>query len=244
MLGHDIVTEADAVRSVVSLTGQLASVDEDLTGRENLILLGRLLGFSGPTAKARADELLDAFGLDRGRRQAREELLRRHAAEAGHRREHRRHAAADVPRRAHDRPRPALAQPGVGHHPRARRRGHHDPALHPVPRRGRPARRGHRRDRPRQGDRRGHARRSSRRRSASARCTCGCSTRSSGPRPSGCSRASSATVHLEADPAALSASVRRRRPRRRGDRRADRARASRSPTSRSASRASTRSSSR
>ena len=44
VLGHDIVTEADAVRGAVSLTGQLASVDEDLTGRENLILLGRLLG--------------------------------------------------------------------------------------------------------------------------------------------------------------------------------------------------------
>jgi ABC-2 type transport system ATP-binding protein len=63
VLGHDIVAEADAVRSVVSLTGQLASVDEDLTGRENLILLGRLLGLKRPHAKARADELLDAFGL-------------------------------------------------------------------------------------------------------------------------------------------------------------------------------------
>src|SRR3712207_8326922 len=45
VLGHDIVREADAVRGLVSLTGQLASVDDDLTGRENLILLGRLLGF-------------------------------------------------------------------------------------------------------------------------------------------------------------------------------------------------------
>ncbi len=63
VLGHDIVTEADAVRSAVSLTGQLASVDEDLTGRENLILLARLLGLKRPQAKARAGELLDAFGL-------------------------------------------------------------------------------------------------------------------------------------------------------------------------------------
>jgi ABC-2 type transport system ATP-binding protein len=39
--GHDIVKESDAVRAAVSLTGQLASVDDDLTGRENLILLGR-----------------------------------------------------------------------------------------------------------------------------------------------------------------------------------------------------------
>jgi len=63
VLGHDIVEEADAVRAVVSLTGQLASVDEDLTGRENLILLGRLLGLGRPAAKDRASELLDAFGL-------------------------------------------------------------------------------------------------------------------------------------------------------------------------------------
>ncbi len=63
VLGHDIVKEADAVRSAVSLTGQLASVDEDLTGRENLILVGRLLGLKRPEAKARATELLDAFGL-------------------------------------------------------------------------------------------------------------------------------------------------------------------------------------
>jgi ABC-2 type transport system ATP-binding protein len=63
VLGHDIVSEADAVRSVVSLTGQLASVDEELTGRENLILLARLLGFKRAQAKARAAELLEAFGL-------------------------------------------------------------------------------------------------------------------------------------------------------------------------------------
>ena len=63
VLGHDIVADADAVRGLVSLTGQLASVDEDLTGRENLILLGLLLGLKRPAAKGRADELLDAFGL-------------------------------------------------------------------------------------------------------------------------------------------------------------------------------------
>ncbi|MGH8969919.1 MAG: ATP-binding cassette domain-containing protein [Actinomycetes bacterium] len=63
VMGHDIVAESDAVRGLVSLTGQLASVDEDLSGRENLILLGRLLGLKRPEAKARAAELLDAFGL-------------------------------------------------------------------------------------------------------------------------------------------------------------------------------------
>jgi ABC-2 type transport system ATP-binding protein len=63
VLGHDIVREGDAVRGLVSLTGQLASVDEDLTGSENLILIGRLLGLRRSAAKARAVELLDAFGL-------------------------------------------------------------------------------------------------------------------------------------------------------------------------------------
>jgi ABC-2 type transport system ATP-binding protein len=63
VLGHDIVAEADAVRRAVSLTGQLASVDEDLTGRENLILLGLLLGLRRRDAKVRAQELLEAFGL-------------------------------------------------------------------------------------------------------------------------------------------------------------------------------------
>jgi ABC-2 type transport system ATP-binding protein len=63
VLGHDIVEEADAVRGAVSLTGQLASVDEDLTGRENLVMLGRLLGLRRPAARDRAAELLEAFGL-------------------------------------------------------------------------------------------------------------------------------------------------------------------------------------
>ncbi len=64
VLGHDIVENDAQVRRAVSLTGQLASVDEDLTGRENLILLGRLLGLGRPAAKSRAAELLGAFGLD------------------------------------------------------------------------------------------------------------------------------------------------------------------------------------
>ena len=63
VLGHDIVKEADTVRGLISLTGQMASVDEDLTGRENLILLGRLLGLKRDAAKTRSNELLEAFGL-------------------------------------------------------------------------------------------------------------------------------------------------------------------------------------
>ncbi len=63
VFGHDVVTGADAVRGMVSLTGQFASVDEELSGRENLVLLGRLLGLSRSAAREREAELLDAFGL-------------------------------------------------------------------------------------------------------------------------------------------------------------------------------------
>ena len=63
VFGHDVVAQADAVRSRVSLTGQYASVDEDLTGAENLVLLARLLGYSRPQARDRAAQLLAAFGL-------------------------------------------------------------------------------------------------------------------------------------------------------------------------------------
>ncbi|MGI5196433.1 ATP-binding cassette domain-containing protein [Streptomyces sp. CA-288835] len=63
VFGHDVVREADAVRSRVSLTGQYASVDEDLTGTENLVLLGRLTGHSKKASYDRAAQLLAAFGL-------------------------------------------------------------------------------------------------------------------------------------------------------------------------------------
>ncbi|NMO52452.1 ATP-binding cassette domain-containing protein [Actinoplanes sp. TBRC 11911] len=63
VFGHDVIHQADAVRSRVSLTGQYASVDEDLTGTENLVLLARLLGHSKSQARERAARLLEAFGL-------------------------------------------------------------------------------------------------------------------------------------------------------------------------------------
>lgn len=63
VMGYDVIDQADEVRARVSLTGQLASVDEDLTGSENLILIGRLLGLKRAAAKARAAELLEAFGI-------------------------------------------------------------------------------------------------------------------------------------------------------------------------------------
>jgi ABC-2 type transport system ATP-binding protein len=63
VLGHDVVSDAARVRRQVSLTGQYASIDEDLTGHENLVLVSRLLGLSWRDARGRAAELLGAFGL-------------------------------------------------------------------------------------------------------------------------------------------------------------------------------------
>ncbi len=63
VLGHDVASAPDAVRRRISLTGQFASVDEDLTGYENLVLLARLLGLSRARSKARAIDLLEAFDL-------------------------------------------------------------------------------------------------------------------------------------------------------------------------------------
>ena len=72
VLGHDVAREAAAVRAKVARTGQFASGDEDLTGHENLVLVGRLLGLGWTDARGRADDLLAAFDLaDAGGRQVR-----------------------------------------------------------------------------------------------------------------------------------------------------------------------------
>ncbi|GAA4476985.1 daunorubicin resistance protein DrrA family ABC transporter ATP-binding protein [Rhodococcus olei] len=63
VLGHDVAREGDTVRGKVALTGQFASLDEDLTGTENLVLLSRLYGFSRSAARARSEQLLGAFDL-------------------------------------------------------------------------------------------------------------------------------------------------------------------------------------
>jgi oleandomycin transport system ATP-binding protein len=61
--GYDVVRDAQRVRQTIGLTGQYASVDEDLTGMQNLILIGQLLDLRTSDAKARARELLEWFGL-------------------------------------------------------------------------------------------------------------------------------------------------------------------------------------
>src|SRR5690606_23893004 len=61
--GYDVVHQAHQVRQLVGLTGQYASVDEALTGTENLLLIGRLLGLPRGAARARATQLLADFDL-------------------------------------------------------------------------------------------------------------------------------------------------------------------------------------
>ncbi len=61
--GYDVVTDAHRVRQLVGLTGQYASVDDGLTGTNNLVMIGRLLGLGRRDARARAGELLARFDL-------------------------------------------------------------------------------------------------------------------------------------------------------------------------------------
>ena len=63
VMGRDLLTDPDGVRGAISMTGQFASLDEDLTGSENLLMLARLWGFRGRQARARAEALLAAFDL-------------------------------------------------------------------------------------------------------------------------------------------------------------------------------------
>ena len=63
VMGYDLAAAPDEVRASIAMTGQFASLDEDLTGRENLVMLARLWGFRGGAARERADQLLATFDL-------------------------------------------------------------------------------------------------------------------------------------------------------------------------------------
>ena len=68
--GYDVVDQAVEVRQLIALTGQFASVDDELTGTENLIMIGRLLGLSRLTARGRAREMIERFELTDAARRA------------------------------------------------------------------------------------------------------------------------------------------------------------------------------
>jgi ABC-2 type transport system ATP-binding protein len=63
VMGHDLVAAPHEVRASIAMTGQFASLDEDLTGRENLVMVAKLWGFSWRASRRRADELLAVFDL-------------------------------------------------------------------------------------------------------------------------------------------------------------------------------------
>ena len=77
--GLDVVRDAAKLRSQIGLAGQYAAVDENLTGFENLDMVGRLYHLPRSEARERAEELLEHLRPDRRRQAARQDLLRRHA---------------------------------------------------------------------------------------------------------------------------------------------------------------------
>jgi ABC-type multidrug transport system ATPase subunit len=62
-LGHDVGSQAGEVRRIIGLTGQYAALDEALSGRANLVMIGRLSRLTAGAARRRADELLERFDL-------------------------------------------------------------------------------------------------------------------------------------------------------------------------------------
>ena len=156
--GHDVRTEQNAVRRAIGYVPQDSGVDQFGTGRENLMLQGRVQGMSGSDLRGRTDELLELVGIADAADRIVKTLLRRHAPPARHRARARPPPARALPRRADDRPRPGGARRDVGRGVAARRgRVADDPAHDALPRGGRPARRPARDRLAGQGRRRGHA---------------------------------------------------------------------------------------
>ena len=152
--GYDVVTEAVQVRQLIALTGQFASVDDELTGTENMMMIGRLLGFSRATARARAAELLERFELTGAAGRAAKTYsggMRRRLDLAASLIGEPQVLFLDEPTTGLD---PPGTQPGVGDDPRRGRGRCHRPAHHAVPGGGGRAGRPDRGDRPRPGGRR------------------------------------------------------------------------------------------
>ena len=152
--GHDILTEPDAVRRSMGLTGQAATVDELLTARENLWLIGRLSGLPKRYIRAGSDDLLERFSLT----DAADRIVKTYSGGMRRRLDLAVSLIAAPPVLF-------LDEPTTGLDPRSRNdlwevlrglvaRRHDAAAHHAVPRGGRPALRRHRRHRQGQGDRR------------------------------------------------------------------------------------------
>ena len=156
--GIDVVDKPGEVRKRIGLSGQYAAVDENLTGFENLDMIGRLYRLGRGPSKDRAHRAARAVRAHRGRRPPGEDLLGGHAAPPRPRRGAGGQAHRAVPRRADHRSRPERPGRHVGRHPRAGEPRHHAAADHPVHGGGRSAGRRDRGDRPRPVHRPGHLR--------------------------------------------------------------------------------------
>ncbi len=115
--GFDVVKDAEELRFRIGLAGQSAAVDENLTGLENLQLVGRLYHLEKGLAKQRAVEVLERFDLADAADRRHEDLLRRHAPQARPRRQPRRPPRRALPGRAHHGTRPSQPDRRVGLHP-------------------------------------------------------------------------------------------------------------------------------
>ena len=103
--GFDVVRDAALLRPVIGLAGQFAAVDENLTGLENLEMVGRLYHLPAAEARKRARERARALRLRRGRASHRQDVLRRDAAPARRGSQPGRSAQGPLHGRAHDRTR-------------------------------------------------------------------------------------------------------------------------------------------
>ena len=189
--GLDVVEQATAVRSVIGLAGQYAAVDEMLTGRENLEMVGRLYRLSTHVARQRAEEALERLALTDAADRPVRTYSGGHASAPRPRRQPGRAAPHPDPRRADHRARSPHSHRAVGLHEAARPGRDDGSPHHPVPGGGRRAGELHRRDRPRSRHRSGHRGRvevAARRRRARGGCGArsGHGSRDDRPRPPRC----------------------------------------------------------
>ncbi len=104
MLGHDVTSEPGVVRTLIGLAGQFAAVDENLTGAENLSMVGRLNHMSKTQLKERSLFAARAIRPHRRGKPADQDVLRRDAQASRRRRLARRPPESALPRRADNRP--------------------------------------------------------------------------------------------------------------------------------------------
>ena len=136
--GIDVLRQPAKARERIGVAGQYAALDELLTGRENLGMVGRLYRVDARTVRQRADALLERFELTDAADRTGQDILRRHAPAPRPRRRAHGRAPGRVPRRADHRPRPEGSTLDVGPHRRTRSRRHDGAHDDPVPRGGGP----------------------------------------------------------------------------------------------------------